>query len=190
MKTWSYLLAPFAAWLAAGCLKFAINSLRAGKPAFGLIGYGGMPSNHSAIVSSMAALTALREGLDSAAFGVALTLAFIVMLDAASLRRQVGRHAQALNERGFYYQREKNWQAAAADFEQATEFSQWIEDPATRQKMYGAAQRGLGFTLIERGRWQDAEAIYQKLLQENPHDDRARNELEYIRQQRAKHPAL
>ena len=87
MKTWSYLLAPFAAWLAAGCLKFAINSLRAGKPAFGLIGYGGMPSNHSAIVSSMAALTALREGL-----------AFIVMLDAASLRRQVGRHAQALNE--------------------------------------------------------------------------------------------
>lgn len=98
MKTWSYLLAPFAAWLAAGCLKFAINSLRAGKPAFGLIGYGGMPSNHSAIVSSMAALTALREGLDSAAFGVALTLAFIVMLDAASLRRQVGCHAQALNE--------------------------------------------------------------------------------------------
>ena len=98
MKTWSYLLASFAAWLAAGCLKFAINSLRAGKPAFGLIGYGGMPSNHSAIVSSMAALTALREGLDSAAFGVALTLAFIVMLDAASLRRQVGRHAQALNE--------------------------------------------------------------------------------------------
>ena len=99
-------------------------------------------------------------------------------------------NAQALNERGFYYQREKNWQAAAADFEQATEFSQWIEDPATRQKMYGAAQRGLGFTLIELGRWQEAEAIYQKLLQENPHDDRARNELEYIRQQRAKHPAL
>ena len=89
-----------------------------------------------------------------------------------------------------YYLREKNWQAAAADFEQATEFSQWIEDTATRQKMYGAAQRGLGFTLIERGRWQDAEAIYQKLLQENPHDDRARNELEYIRQQRAKHPTL
>jgi len=86
--------------------------------------------------------------------------------------------------------RKKTGRAAAADFEQATEFSQWIEDTATRQKMYSAAQRGLGFTLIERGRWQDAEAIYQKLLQENPHDDRARNELEYIRQQRAKHPAL
>ena len=97
MKTWSYLLAPFAAWLVAGCLKFAINSIKARKPAFGLIGYGGMPSNHSAIVSSMAALGALKEGLDSPAFGVALTLAFIVMLDASSLRRQVGRHAQAIN---------------------------------------------------------------------------------------------
>ena len=99
-------------------------------------------------------------------------------------------NAQALNERGYYYQREKNWQAAAADFKQAAEYSQWIEDPATRQNLHAAAQRGLGFTLIERGRWQEAEAIYQKLLQENPQDARARNELEYIRQQREKHPPL
>lgn len=93
----AYLITPLAAWLVAGCLKFAINSLKAGKPAFGLIGYGGLPSNHSAIVSSTAMLVALREGLGHPAFGVALTLAFIVMLDAASLRRQVGRHAEAIN---------------------------------------------------------------------------------------------
>ncbi|MDO5624551.1 MAG: divergent PAP2 family protein [Pseudomonadota bacterium] len=93
----SYLITPFAAWLVAGCLKFAINSLRAGKLAFGLIGYGGLPSNHSAIVSSMAALIALREGIGHPAFGVAVTLAFIVLLDASSLRRQVGRQAEAIN---------------------------------------------------------------------------------------------
>lgn len=93
----AYLITPLAAWLVAGCLKFAINTLKAGKPAFGLIGYGGLPSNHSAIVSSTAMLVALREGLGHPAFGVALTLAFIVMLDAASLRRQVGRHAEAIN---------------------------------------------------------------------------------------------
>ena len=92
-----YLITPFAAWLVAGCLKFAINSLRAGRPAFGLIGYGGLPSNHSAIVSSTAALIALREGMAHPAFGVAVTLAFIVMLDANSLRRQIGRHAEAIN---------------------------------------------------------------------------------------------
>lgn len=93
----SYLATPFIAWLVAGVLKFLINSIRAGRLAFDLIGYGGLPSNHSAIVSSMAALIALREGIDAPAFGVALTLAFIVILDASSLRRQVGKHAAAIN---------------------------------------------------------------------------------------------
>ena len=94
---YSYLLCPFIAWLTAGGLKFVINSLIAKKPAFGLIGYGGLPSNHSAIVSSMATLIALKEGFNHPAFGVALTLAFIVMLDAASLRKQIGKQAAVLN---------------------------------------------------------------------------------------------
>ncbi|GAA5180609.1 hypothetical protein GCM10025771_25520 [Niveibacterium umoris] len=93
----SYLVTPGLAWLVAGTAKFAINSIRARKLAFGLIGYGGMPSNHSAIVSSTAVLVALKEGLGHPAFGVALTLAFIVMLDANSLRRQIGRHAESIN---------------------------------------------------------------------------------------------
>lgn len=94
----SYALTPFLAWFIAGVLKFITNSIKAKQPAFGLIGYGGLPSNHSAIVSSMAVLIALKEGIGHPAFGVAITLAFIVMLDASSLRRQVGRHATALNK--------------------------------------------------------------------------------------------
>lgn len=93
----SYALTPFLAWLVAGAMKFCINSIKARKLAFGLIGYGGLPSNHSCIVSSMAALIAFKEGIAHPAFGVAVTLAFIVMLDANSLRRQVGRHAEAIN---------------------------------------------------------------------------------------------
>ncbi|OQW42689.1 MAG: acid phosphatase [Proteobacteria bacterium SG_bin4] len=94
----SYALTPFLAWLTAGSLKFIINSLKAKQLAFGQIGYGGLPSNHSAIVSSMAALIALKEGIAHPAFGVALTLAFIVILDANSLRRQVGKHAAVINK--------------------------------------------------------------------------------------------
>ncbi len=62
--TYSYLVTPFLAWLCAGTLKFVVNSIRAKQLAFGLIGYGGLPSNHSAIVSSMAALIAFKEGID------------------------------------------------------------------------------------------------------------------------------
>ncbi len=98
MNYYSYLITPFLAWLVAGCLKFLINSIKAKQLAFGLIGYGGLPSNHSAIVSSMVALIAFKEGIDTPAFGVALTLAFIVLLDANSLRRAVGKHAVAINK--------------------------------------------------------------------------------------------
>jgi len=93
----SYVITPFMAWLVAGCLKFSVNSVRARKLAFGLVGYGGFPSNHSSIVSSMCALIGFREGVNAPAFGVALTVAFVVMLDAASLRQQVGRHATSIN---------------------------------------------------------------------------------------------
>ena len=98
MKEFSYLLTPFLAWLVAGILKFLINSLRARRLAFDLIGYGGLPSNHSAIVSSMATLIALKEGIASPAFGIAIALAFIVILDASSLRKQVGKQAVAINK--------------------------------------------------------------------------------------------
>ena len=96
----SYLFTPFIAWLVAGCLKFLINSIKAKKLAFGLIGYGGLPSNHSAVVSSMAALIALKEGFQHPALGVAVTLAFVVILDASSLRRQVGKQAEIINKLG------------------------------------------------------------------------------------------
>ena len=93
----SYALTPFIAWFVAGSAKFLINSFKAGKWAFGQIGYGGLPSNHSAVVGSTATLIALKEGVGHPAFGVAVSLAFIVMLDANSLRRQVGKQAEAIN---------------------------------------------------------------------------------------------
>ncbi|GEA50671.1 hypothetical protein VIN01S_14750 [Vibrio inusitatus NBRC 102082] len=93
----SYLITPFLAWLVAGCAKFAINTIRAKRLAFDLIGYGGMPSNHSSIVSSAAAIIAFNEGLQEPALVVALALAFIVILDASSLRQQVSKHAKAIN---------------------------------------------------------------------------------------------
>ena len=65
-----YLLTPFIAWLVAGLLKFLINSLIAKKAATHLIGYGGLPSNHSTIVCSMVTLIGLREGIEHPAFGV------------------------------------------------------------------------------------------------------------------------
>jgi acid phosphatase family membrane protein YuiD len=96
----TYLVTPVLTWLVVGPIKFLINSVRQRRWAFSLVGNGGFPSNHSAVVTSMATLIALREGIGHPAFGVAVTLAFIVMIDANSLRQHVGRQAAAINRLG------------------------------------------------------------------------------------------
>lgn len=101
---YSYLFTPFLTWLCCGITKFLINCIKEKRLAFDLIGYGGMPSNHSAIVTSMVALIAFKEGIDTPAFGVALTLAFIVMLDANSLRKKMEQHAIEINKINAYQQ--------------------------------------------------------------------------------------
>lgn len=93
----AYLVTPLITWISVGPIKFLINSIRTRQWAFGLVGNGGFPSNHSAVVSSMATLIALREGISSPAFGVAVTLLFIVIIDANSLRQHVGKQAAAIN---------------------------------------------------------------------------------------------
>ncbi|MEZ9145869.1 divergent PAP2 family protein [Vibrio sp. 10N.286.52.C3] len=93
----SYVITPFFAWLIAGSAKFIVNSISLRRFAFDLIGYGGMPSNHSCIVSSVVAIIFIKEGVDEPVLVVAIALAFIVMLDANSLRQHIGRQSKAIN---------------------------------------------------------------------------------------------
>lgn len=58
---------------------------------------GGMPSSHTALVSSLVAELWLRQGGHDAVLGVALLLALVVMYDAAGVRWQTGRQAAVLN---------------------------------------------------------------------------------------------
>jgi len=58
---------------------------------------GGMPSSHSAVVTSMATSVALSEGLGSNLFAVSLLVALVVMRDALGVRRAVGLQARVLN---------------------------------------------------------------------------------------------
>lgn len=59
---------------------------------------GGMPSSHSSFMMAMATSTGIIAGFSSVAFAIALTIALVVMYDAAGLRRAVGRQASVLNQ--------------------------------------------------------------------------------------------
>ncbi len=58
---------------------------------------GGMPSSHAAGVMSLSTGVGLLNGFDSVIFAVALGFAFIVMYDAAGVRRAAGKQAACLN---------------------------------------------------------------------------------------------
>jgi len=63
-----------------------------------ILGAGGMPSSHSAVVTSIATLIGKYQGVDSAIFGLALMFALVVMYDACGVRRAAGKQAKVLNE--------------------------------------------------------------------------------------------
>ncbi len=60
--------------------------------------YGGMPSSHSAMVTSLTTVLAYDQGLDSPSFAVALILALITIRDASGFRLAIGQHGQMINK--------------------------------------------------------------------------------------------
>ena len=59
---------------------------------------GGMPSSHSAGVMGLSTTVGLIRGFESIEFAIALGYAFIVMYDAAGVRRAAGKQAACLNK--------------------------------------------------------------------------------------------
>lgn len=62
-----------------------------------LIVTGGMPSSHSAFVTSLSTIIYLYEGL-STSFSISVVLALIVLRDAFGVRRTVGEEGLVINK--------------------------------------------------------------------------------------------
>lgn len=93
-----FLVAPLVAWTIAQTAKVIIYSVREHRLNLRVLAVtGGMPSSHSAIVMGMTTAVGKYAGVNSAAFAIALIVSFVVMYDAAGLRRAAGRQAAILN---------------------------------------------------------------------------------------------
>ena len=94
-----WLICPVSSWLVAQVLKVMINAIINKKLDWErLVGDGGMPSGHSATVSSLAMFALLRSGPGSFEFAVCAILAIIVCHDAMGVRFETGKQAQMINE--------------------------------------------------------------------------------------------
>ncbi len=94
-----FLITSTTSWFIAQVLKVIINFCVTKKLDWErLFGDGGMPSGHSATVSSLAIFSALRCGVGSFEFAVCAILAIIVCHDATGVRQETGKQAVIINE--------------------------------------------------------------------------------------------
>lgn len=92
-----FLLIPAFSWLVAQVLKTIINAIMTKKISLSrLVGDGGMPSGHSATVTSLAVMCGLFKGFGSVEFGISMIVAIIVMHDAIGVRRETGKQAESI----------------------------------------------------------------------------------------------
>lgn len=94
-----YIIVPMFIWIGIQSFKVLCDLVKEKKFNFKrILGAGGMPSSHSAVVCAVATLIGRNEGVDSAIFGLAVVMALIVMYDAAGVRRAAGKQAKLLNK--------------------------------------------------------------------------------------------
>jgi len=92
------LIIPLCAWAIAQLLKVLIILIQKKQlHLHHLIGSGGMPSSHSALVGALATSVALLQGWGSVAFAISTIFALVVMYDAAGVRQSVGQQSVVLN---------------------------------------------------------------------------------------------
>ena len=94
-----YIYVPILLWFFIQLYKVIYELITTKKFNFKrIIGAGGMPSSHSAIVTGLTTLIGKYEGVDTPIFAVSLILALVVMYDACGVRRAAGKQAALLNK--------------------------------------------------------------------------------------------
>ena len=99
LLTNQYLLVSLSSWFVAQVLKTVLYAIETKKLDWSrLFGDGGMPSGHSATVTSLAVFSGLNLGFDSFQFAATAILAIVVCHDAMGVRLETGKQAVKINE--------------------------------------------------------------------------------------------
>lgn len=94
-----FIWVPFFTWFGIQAFKVIWDLVTTKKFNFKrILGAGGMPSSHSAIVMAITVLVGKEAGFDSYAFAISFVFACVVMYDAAGVRRAAGKQARLLNK--------------------------------------------------------------------------------------------
>ena len=94
-----YLYVPLIVWFCIQTFKVIYELFKTKKFNFKrIIGAGGMPSSHTAVVTTLSAMLGKSQGFDTPIFAMSVIFALVVMYDAAGVRRAAGKQAHLLNK--------------------------------------------------------------------------------------------
>lgn len=91
-------LIPIITLLINQFLKLAIEATKGNFTWFKLFDYGGMPSSHSAIVTSLTIVIAYYYGINDPAFAISLIFSLIIIKDASGIRLKLGEQGKIINQ--------------------------------------------------------------------------------------------
>ncbi len=92
------LVTGLIAWGLAQVIKIPLEYLRTNRWNWALLfSTGGMPSSHTALLTSVTHAVGLYYGFDNPLFALGVAITMVVTYDAAGVRRQAGEHAQRIN---------------------------------------------------------------------------------------------
>lgn len=91
------IIMPIMAAIISQAIKLSIDAYKKQFSWSDLNSYGGMPSSHAAMVSSLAGAIGYLIGWQTPEFAIALVFAIITIRDAAGFRFQLGIHAKIIN---------------------------------------------------------------------------------------------
>jgi acid phosphatase family membrane protein YuiD len=99
IREYKYIIVPVGVWFCIQLFKLLYDIVKEKRFNFKrILQAGGMPSSHSAVVIALTTMIGKYEGLTSPIFGVSLIFSFVVMYDAAGVRRAAGKQAKLLNK--------------------------------------------------------------------------------------------
>ncbi len=94
-----YVIVPLLTWFFIQLFKVICDLVTTKKFNFKrILGAGGMPSSHSAIVMAVTTMIGREQGFNSPIFGISLIFSAVVMYDATGVRRAAGKQATLLNK--------------------------------------------------------------------------------------------
>lgn len=134
------------------------------------------------------AAIAIGPGWCTALWGRGFALIDLQQVDAAIpfLERAVAMspsHPHYLSELGFAYQSQKKWQLAYDTYRRAADGAR-SQEGDQRQRSLRRAWFGMAYNAIELHRLDEAEKLLNQCLELFPDDQRVKDELQFVREQR------